>query len=79
MKRKIQKILLYFEFKSFGVCKWWANKLGMDSSKVRLAFIYTSFITFGSPLILYMAMAWILDHKHYFKFQRKRKSTIWEL
>ena len=79
MKRKIQKILLYFEFKSFGVCKWLANKLGMDSSKVRLAFIYTSFITFGSPLILYMAMAWILDHKHYFKFQRKRKSTIWEL
>lgn len=65
--------------RSFGVCSWLARKLGIDSSKVRLGFIYASFITLGSPLILYLAMAWILEHKHYFKFQKRRRSTIWEL
>ncbi len=65
--------------RSFGVCSWWARKLGIQSSKVRLGFIYASFIALGSPLILYLAMAWILEHQHYFKFQKRRRSTIWEL
>lgn len=77
--RTIQKIIFFFEMRSFGVCAWWARKLGINIAKVRLGFIYASFITLGSPLILYLAMAWILEHKHYFKFQRKRRNTIWEL
>jgi phage shock protein PspC (stress-responsive transcriptional regulator) len=77
--RTIQKIVFFFEMRSFGVCSWWARKLGINISKVRLGFIYASFITMGSPLILYLAMAWILEHKHYFKLQRKRKNSIWEL
>jgi hypothetical protein len=24
-------------------------------------------------------MHWILEHSHYFKFERKKKNTIWEL
>jgi len=75
----VQKILFYFELRSFGVCEWWARKLGINTSKVRLGFIYASFIALGSPLILYLAMAWILDHKHYFKLQRKKRTSIWEL
>ncbi|MEY3238104.1 MAG: hypothetical protein RI883_2205 [Bacteroidota bacterium] len=77
--RTIQKIVFFFEMRSFGVCAWWARKLGINISKVRLWFIYVSFLTVGSPLIPYLAMAWILEHKHYFKLQRKRKKTIWEL
>lgn len=77
--RIIQKTVFFFEMRSFGVCAWWARKLGINISKVRLGFIYASFITLGSPLILYLIMAWILEHKHYFKLQRKRKKSIWEL
>jgi hypothetical protein len=29
--------------------------------------------------LLYLIMAWILEHKHYFKFQAKRKQSIWDL
>jgi hypothetical protein len=36
-------------------------------------------VTLGSPLLIYLPMAWILEHKHFFKFQRKRRSSIWEL
>ena len=77
--RTIQTILFFFEMRSFGVCAWWARKLGISISKVRLGVIYASFITMGSPLIMYLAMAWILEHKHYFKLQHKRKTSIWEL
>jgi phage shock protein PspC (stress-responsive transcriptional regulator) len=77
--KTIQKIVFFFEMRSFGVCSWWARKLGISISKVRLGFIYASFIALGSPLIIYLAMAWILEHKHFFKFQRSRRSSIWEL
>jgi len=80
MKRKIKQIIFFFELRSFGVCEWWAQKLGIQSDKVRLVVIYTSFLTFGSPLVLYFVMAWILEYKHYFKLQRsKPKSSIWDL
>jgi phage shock protein C len=78
--RFIQKIIFFFELRSFGVCEWWARKIGIASNKVRLGFIYASFFTLGSPLLLYLVMAWILENKHFFKLQRrKRRSSIWEL
>ncbi len=79
MKRFIQKIIFFFEMQSFGVCAWWARKLGIESSRVRLGFIYFSFVALGSPVLLYLIMAWILQHKHYFLFQSKRKRSIWDL
>ncbi len=77
--RTIQKILFYFEMRSYGVCEWWAVKLGIRTSKVRLGFLYASFIALGSPLFIYLGMAWILEHKHYFKLKPKKRSSIWEL
>ena len=74
----IQSILDYFEKQSFGVFKWWGDKLGIRVSGIRLFFIYVSFLTFGSPLIIYLAMAFILDNKEFFKFSRPKK-TIWDL
>ncbi len=75
----IEVIKAYFERQAYGVCDWWGEKLGITSSKIRLAFIYTSFITLGSPLIVYLIMAFVLEHKEYFKPALKRKSSIWEL
>ncbi len=74
----IQQILDFFERQAFGVCSWWGGKLGIKSQRIRLAFIYLSFITFGSPLIIYLVMAFMLENKEFFKFSSKRK-TIWEL
>ncbi len=79
MKRNLQKLIFFFELQSYGVCVWWARKLGINLFKVRLAFIYLTFIGLGSPILLYLIMAWILEHKHYFQFKEKPKTTIWEL
>lgn len=78
MKKLIQKIVFFFEMRSFGVSEWWAKKLGVRTSKVRLFFIYSSFIGLGSPLILYLIMGLGLEYKHVFKLKKKKKS-IWEL
>ncbi|MGB0165462.1 MAG: PspC domain-containing protein [Luteibaculum sp.] len=74
----INRILNFFEKQAFGVCSWWGEKLGISSQRIRLSFIYFSFLTLGSPLVVYLVMAFILENKEYFKF-RPRRSSIWEL
>ena len=75
----IDKIIHYFEKKAFGVCEWWGHKLGIRATKIRLFFIYFSFITFGSPIIMYLIMVFILEHKEYFKLKRKKRKSVWDL
>lgn len=72
----ISQIKAFFEQQSFGVCSWWGEKLGIRTSDIRLFFIYASFLTLGSPLIIYLAMAFLLEHKEYFKFRRRK--SVWD-
>jgi phage shock protein PspC (stress-responsive transcriptional regulator) len=44
---------------------WLSEKIGVRTSIVRLYFIYLSFVTFGSPIIVYLFMAFWLDLKKY--------------
>lgn len=76
----IQKIQGLFERNFFGVCEWWGNKLGIKISRIRLFFIYFSFISVGISFFVYLSMAFILEHKETFKkaFTPKR-SSIWDL
>lgn len=66
----------YFERQAFGVCTKLGEKLGMRSSVIRLFFIYASFLTVGSPIILYMILAFWLKMKDYV---HSRRSTVWDL
>ena len=73
----INKIQVYFEIRAFGVCSWWGEKLQLKIPRIRLFFIYLSFLTLGSPIVIYLIMAFILDHKEYFKFQKRK--TVWDI
>ncbi len=75
----IRKIINWFEEQAFGVCAWWGKKLGIKSTHVRMYFIYLSFFTFGSPIIIYFIMAFILEHKDFFKPKPFRRKSIWDL
>jgi len=75
----INKIKDFFEKRAFGDCEWWGKKLGMRCSKIRLTFIYLSFITVGSYFVIYLIMAFILDHKQYFKPWSTKRKSIWDL
>lgn len=75
----IKATIDFFERQAYGVCAWWGDKFGIAAHKVRLSFIYLSFIALGSPIIIYLVMAFILENKHYFKPRLSKRSTIWEL
>lgn len=64
IENKVQPIV---ERYSFGVCSYLAQKWQLDESKVRLYFIYSSFVTFGSPVIFYLFTAFWLNIKRYIR------------
>ena len=70
----IDKIQFFFERNAFGVCNHLGEKFGIATSNIRLFFIYASFLTFGSPVLLYLALAFIMNIR---KYLRKR-NPIWD-
>jgi phage shock protein PspC (stress-responsive transcriptional regulator) len=75
----IKRIQHWFESHAFGVCEWWGDKLGIKSTKIRMYFIYLSFFTVGSPVILYFIMAFVLEHKTFFKPFKSKRRSVWDL
>lgn len=53
------------EKSAFGVCQQVGEWMRINPATIRLYFIYASFITFGSPFILYLVMAFWLNIKKY--------------
>ncbi len=74
----IDRIKTFFERQAFGVCEWWAQKLNIKTEQVRLSFIYLSFITAGVSLVVYLVMAFVLQHKERIKRPFAKRSTVWE-
>jgi phage shock protein C len=71
-----QRVVTYFEKRSFGVCTYMAERLNISISKIRLFFIYSSFLAVGFPIIFYVLAAIVLDIRHYVKRIRQR---IWDV
>ncbi len=61
----MNKLKHQIEWSVFGVCTYLGEKLGISTSRIRMWFIYISFLTMGSPLIIYMIMAFWLNIKKY--------------
>ena len=74
MGKMVDKIQFFFEGYAFGVCARLGEKLGIATSNIRLFFIYTSFLTFGSPVLIYLALAFVMNIR---KYLRKR-NPIWD-
>ncbi|CAN5387229.1 hypothetical protein BH11BAC2_BH11BAC2_20830 [soil metagenome] len=77
MNNPVEFIKAGFERQAFGVCEWWGDRLGIPSSNIRLFFVYTSFLTIGSPIILYMVMGFWKRLREMVG-QRERKK-VWDL
>lgn len=65
------KLKSFIEWQAFGVCTAIGEKLGIATSRIRLWFIYISFLTMGSPVIIYMIMAFWLNIKKYILSARR--------
>lgn len=79
MLKLIQIIIAWFEQQAFGVCDSLGNKLGIKGTTVRLYFIYLSFFTFGSPVIIYFILAFFKENKKHFFPSSAGRKRLWDL
>ncbi|MDX1665846.1 MAG: PspC family transcriptional regulator [Saprospiraceae bacterium] len=63
------------EKSAFGVCSYLGQKMGIATTRVRLYFIYISFATLGSPILVYLFFAFWLNVK---KYIRRSRNLLWE-
>ena len=73
----MQKIREFLELSAFGVCSAIGEKLGIASSRIRLWFIYVSFLTMGSPVVLYMILAFWINIRNYILAGRRNPLRNW--
>lgn len=57
----------FLEKYGFGVCNYIGERIGVRVSRVRLYFIYLTFVTMGSPIFLYLFTAFWLNIFKYFR------------
>lgn len=67
----MNKLRHFLEWQAFGVCSALGDKLGIATSRIRTWFIYISFLTMGSPILVYMVMAFWLNIKNYILSARR--------
>lgn len=72
----MQKIFAFWEIQWFGVCTKLGEKFGVSSSCIRKYFIYLSFLTYGSPILVYLIIAFIIDLR---KSARNSRSFYYDL
>lgn len=61
----MNKIREFLELHAFGVCSSIGDRFGIATTKIRMWFIYISFLTVGSPIIIYMILAFWKNMKNY--------------
>jgi len=72
----MKRIQYFIETQAFGVCTMLGEKLGIASSSIRLSFIYVSFFTMGSPVLIYFILAFWMNVS---KSLRRERNTVWDL
>ncbi|MCB0737232.1 MAG: PspC domain-containing protein [Bacteroidetes bacterium] len=70
------RIKALLETNAYGVCRSLGDKLGIATSKIRLFFVYISFLGLGSPIVLYLILAFVKDLRRYIR--TKRRNPVWD-
>ena len=61
----MNKLKHFIEWHVFGVCTAIGERMGIATSTIRKYFIYLSFATIGSPVIVYFFVAFWMNVKSY--------------
>ncbi|MDO3627903.1 PspC domain-containing protein [Mucilaginibacter sp. BT774] len=72
----LQRIITFFERYSFGVCTYIGERFNISINKIRLFFIYSSFLAVGFPLIVYFFAGIVLDFRRYFKRKHSKVTDL---
>jgi phage shock protein PspC (stress-responsive transcriptional regulator) len=72
----MNKIKQFVEWHVFGVCTAIGERIGIATTIIRKYFIYISFITMGSPLIIYLFIAFWMNIKKYMRNSRRNPVRV---
>lgn len=61
---------------AFGILSSLGARIGISSSRIRLYFIYTSCLTLGSPVLLYLIAIFWMNIKTY---QWEKRRSLWDI
>ncbi len=61
----MNRVRYFIEWQVFGVCTAIGERMGIATSTIRKYFIYISFLTMGSPVVVYFFVAFWLNVKRY--------------
>jgi phage shock protein PspC (stress-responsive transcriptional regulator) len=68
---RMKRLKIFIEENAFGVCTFLGERLGIAGNYIRLFFIYVTFISPTSPLVIYFILAFWLNMKKYINEGRK--------
>ena len=61
----------FIEWQAFGVLSAIGERMGIATSRIRMWFMYISLLTLGSPIIVYMIVAFWMNMKRYILSARR--------
>ncbi|MFL9483341.1 PspC domain-containing protein [Chitinophagaceae bacterium LWZ2-11] len=73
----MNRLRQFLEIHAFGVCSAIGDRLGIATSRIRMWFIYISFLTMGSPIVVYMILAFWMNIKNYILAGRRNPLRYW--
>ncbi len=76
MDKAVQRLKYEFEKQGFEVCSRLGDRMSIPARHIRLFFIYASFLALGSPVIVYMALSFVINLKDYVY---QRKTSFWDI
>jgi phage shock protein PspC (stress-responsive transcriptional regulator) len=71
----MNRLRYFIEWKLFGVCTAIGERVGISVTRIRTWFVYISFLTMGSPLIVYFVLAFWMNMKRY--IMAVRRNPLW--
>jgi len=67
----MNKLKSFVEWNAFGVCAAIGARMGIATSRIRQYFMYASLLTMGSPIIVYMILAFWRNMRKYMKAAKR--------
>lgn len=67
----MNKFKSFVEWNAFGVCSAIGARMGIATSKIRQYFIYISLLTMGSPIVIYLVLAFFRNIRKYMTAARR--------
>ncbi|MFI5128965.1 MAG: PspC domain-containing protein [Chitinophagales bacterium] len=67
----MNKFRNFVEWNAFGVCSAIGARMGISPSRIRQYFMYASLLTMGSPIIIYMVLAFWRNMRNYVKAAKR--------